>query len=120
MTQWMHAIGAALPIVMALALMIWMAIVYHGDSRWLKRQEAVDNAGDVRWAPKSMERLTLGQGDSIADHENRLDRLEEREETILKDIRAHLEDLGTKMDDVRDRVTRLEERAKDRRHTDRG
>jgi hypothetical protein len=118
MTEWLDAIKTALPVVMALALMIWMAIVYHGDSRWLRRQEAIDNTGDVRWAPKNVVATVLGQNDSIAAHENRIDRLEEREETVLKDIRAHLESLSVKMDDVGERVIRLEERAKDRRHSD--
>ena len=122
MTEWLQPIGQALPIVLALVLVIWMAIVYHGDSRWLKRPEAMDNDGRPKWATKetvdTMSALILGQNDGIAAHENRLGRLEDREEIVLKDIRTRLTSLDEKMDDVGTRVIRLEERTKDRRRTD--
>jgi hypothetical protein len=117
MSQWLNAIGTALPVVMALALMVWMAITYHGDSRWLRRNEAVDTkSGEMKWPTKELfettRSLVLGQNDSIADHEDRLGRMEERTEIILGEIRSHLQKMSSTLDDVSGRVIRLEERSK--------
>lgn len=124
MTEWLGPVASALPIVLALALVIWMAIVYHGDSRWLRRQEAVDHDGNTKWPSKdtvtTINALVIGQTDKIADHEDRVARLEEREEIVLGEIRTKLTGLSETMEDVKTRVIRLEERSKNRRSSDTG
>lgn len=125
MIEWLGPIASALPIVLAIALVIWMAIVYHGDSRWLRRQEAVDKDGDMKWPSKdtvtAINALVLGQTDKLAEHENRvarLEELEEREEIVLAEIRSQLTVLADTMGDVKICVIRLEERSKNRRVSD--
>lgn len=122
MDQFIQAVEVALPVVGVLAAVVWALIVFHGDSRWLKRELAVDGDGEVKWPnkaeAKTMSSLVLGQNEQIAGHEGRLARLEEREEQVLGEIKVHLSTLGEKMDDVSERVIRLEERSKDRRRSD--
>jgi len=122
MPTWIEAIGSALPVVMVLALVIWMAIVYHGDSRWVRHKDAYDADGETKWAKKekveSMSSLLLGQNDKLADHEDRVGRMEERERATLKRIDHNLDGIATGVSDMRDRVIRLETKMEQRRHED--
>lgn len=122
MQEWLRAVEAAWPVVITLGLMIWALIVFHGDTRWLKRSEAVGSDGKPVWAGKEevaiLDKLVMGQNDTIADHEHRLSSHESRDETVLAQIDRNLESLNEVMKLVSEKVIRLEERSLDRRRTD--
>ena len=104
---WLDAFKLAIPLAVLCASIIWALIVYHGDGRWVRRPEVFDKNDSPRWALKeTMEintTMTLGQNDNIADHEERLIRLEER------DVRSTLSAIAIKIDGISERVTRLED-----------
>ena len=106
---WDEALKLAIPVVLILATVVWALLVYHGDGRWVRRDEALDKGGDPRWAPKSVEMMALGQNDKLADHEGRMIRLEERDVTILIPLRDALEGIAEKLGAMNDRLVRLED-----------
>lgn len=122
MPTWLSAIVSSLPLVGILAAIVWAMIVFHGDTRWLRRPEATNGDGEFKWAPKdmvsNMNVLLLGQNDKIADHDNRIDRLEEREEERMARIEGHLTTISADVKDISERVIRLEEHGKQRRAND--
>ena len=132
---WPDVLKLAIPMVVLLAGVIWALIVYHGDSRWLRQQVALDKDGDPKWmtrkeaeqlaadledtrekaadglanATNVLTTMVLGQNDLIANHEGRLVRLEERDAMLLPPIRDALATIATKFGDVSERLARLED-----------
>lgn len=104
---WLDAIGAAWPVVVALALIIWTFIVYHGDTRWQRREEAKKMQDTL----ETHANLLTGQNDKVADHNSRLERLEERDEAVLK----RLDSIGEGLQSVNERLIRMETRWSDGR-----
>ncbi len=107
MPEWLSAIGTALPVVGVLAAIVWALIVFHGDSRWQRAEDAkkMQSAIDTQAA------LLVGQNDKTADHEGRLARLEELDQVLF----TKLDSIGEKLGDVSDRLIRMETRWSDGR-----
>ena len=110
---WVEAIKTAAAIAIMLGPTVWALIVYHGDSRWIRRPEAMYPDGQARWLGKDIRdeyiktltthgAMLMGQNDNIANHESRLKVLEAR------DVHEALRAITIKLEDVSERLARME------------